>query len=410
MAEPWILLVIGGTLLLVGFAASLLFERFRIPDFFVLMLLGFGLAMIPFAPFGPAAAASLAPIVPLLMHLTLAFILFEGGLALNARGGGRRGILAVHILGAMALTMAATYLLATQFLGLSPITALALAAAFSGPSATIVLSFAPRLHLSPEALKAIVLEGVLGNVAAAVIVLFAIQFPGAAPTVPALVDYFVDTALAGGLAAIVGLAWRAGLASMLPYKFQSIATVGLAVVVYGVAEGLIGQNGAIAAFVLGLVIGRGHPELSKLDDATGEGLRAFQSEITFGLRTFFFVYLGLSIQIASITLQAVLGALLLAFGFLVARVPTSFLLGRANRLTRRDTRVVSVTIGRGLTDLVLILFAIASGVVPAGEAPFLVSLLPLIILFAATICAILVAWAARTPETKPADRRGALEA
>lgn len=391
----------GGTLLLVGFAASLVFERFRVPDFFLLLLLGVVLAAIPVAPFGPTAAASLAPTVPVLLNLTLAFILFEGGLALNTGRGRGKGVLTVHILGAMGLTMACTYVIATRILGLSAITGITLAAAFSGPSATVVLSFAPRLNLSPAALRAIILEGVLGNVAAAIIVLFAIQFPGAAPTIPALVDYLVDIALAAGLALVVGLGWRAAFAGLLPYKFQYIATIGLAVVVYAAAEGLIGQNGAIAAFVLGLVIGYGHPGLSKVNEAAGEGLRAFQSEVTFGLRTFFFVYLGLSIQFAAITLQAIAGALLLVVGFLLARVPTSLLLGRASRLPRRDTRVVLVTIGRGLTDVVLILFALTSGVLPAAEESFLVAMLPLIILFAATVCAGLIAWAARTSGAQP---------
>jgi len=46
MADPWVSLLIGGTLLLVGFAASLVFERYRVPDFFMLILLvALGLSM-----------------------------------------------------------------------------------------------------------------------------------------------------------------------------------------------------------------------------------------------------------------------------------------------------------------------------------------------------------------------------
>jgi cell volume regulation protein A len=397
-------LLIGGTLLLVGFAASLVFERYRVPDFFMLLLLGLLLGHLPIDPFGPTAVANLEPILPVFIHLTLAFILFEGGLALNMKRHGRRGglALAAHILGAMALTMAVTYLLATRILGFSPITGIAFAAAFSGPSATIVMSFATRLRLGPRARGAIVFEGVLGNVVAAVVVLFAIQFPGAPPALEALVPYLAFVGLAALVGFIYGLAWRVGMSGLLAFKFQYIATLALAVIVYAVGEGFVGGNGVVAVFVFGLTVAYGHAEISRIEETGGEGLRAFQGEVSFVLRTFFFVYLGLTIRLEAFTIPALVAALLLTMGFVVARVPTSLGLGRAYRFTRRETRVVIGTVGRGLTDIVLILFALQSGVLPAADVPLVLALLPLVVLSAAITCAALVAWAERTREASPA--------
>ena len=398
MADPWVSLLIGGTLLLVGFAASLVFERYRVPDFFMLILLGLVLGLIPVEPFGPTAVTNLEPILPVFTHLTLAFILFEGGLALNLRRHGRRrsGALTGHILVAMGLTMASTWIVVTQVLGLSNITGIAFAAAFSGPSATIVLSFAPRLRLSQRALGTIVLEGVLGNVVAAVVVLFALQFRGAAPALDALAAYLAQVGLAAGVGLFIGLVWRASLSGLLAFKFQYIATLALAVIVYALGEGFVEGHGIVAVFAFGLTVGYGKAEIARIEETGGEGLRAFQGEITFVLRTFFFVYLGLTIRLEAFTWPALLGALLLTIGFIVARVPSSLALGRAYRLTRRETRVVVGTVGRGLTDIVLILFAIESGVLPASEESFLLSLLPLVILSAAIACAALVTWADRT--------------
>ena len=397
-------LLVGGTLLLVGFAASLVFERYRVPDFFMLLLLGMVLGQVPLSPFGPTAITNLEPILPVFTHLTLALILFEGGLALNLSREGRRrpGPVTVHILGAMALTMLLTWFIATRFLGLSEATGLVFAAAFSGPSAAIVLSFAPRLNLGTRALGAIVLEGVLGNVVAAVVVLFVIRFPGAAPPLELLIPYLGQVAVAAGIALVVGVAWRVGLSGLLAFKFQYIATLALAVIVYAVAEGIQGGNGAIAAFVVGLVISYGRSKASRLNEPMGDGLRAFQSEVTFVLRTFFFVYLGLTIRPETFSVAALSGALLLTAGFVLTRVPTSFYLGWAYRLSRRERRVVLATTGRGLTDIVLILFAIESGVLPDAEEAFLVVLLPLIVLSAAVVCAGLVAWAERTQEAPAA--------
>lgn len=395
MADPWIPLLIGGTLLLVGFAATLAFERYRVPDFFMLLLLGVVLGQLPWPPFGPAMVVSLAPILPAFIGLTLAMIMFEGGLSLDlARLGQSGGALAQHILGAMALTMIGTWLISTQLLGLSGITGLVFAAAFSGPSATIVLSFAPHLGLRPKALGAIVLEGVIGNVVAAIVVLMALRIPGTVGD-QGLVTFISQVILSGAFAFFVGFAWRTATGSLLPYKFQYIATLALAVVVYAVAEGFISGNGAIAALVLGLTLGRRGPGVEAIDKEVGAGFEAFQKEITFGLRTFFFVYLGLLINFASFSLAALAGAGVLTFGFVVARVPTSLVLGRAYGLSSRETRVVLATVARGMTDVVLVLFAVESGLLPATEEAFLLGMLPLIILLSAISCAGLIAWAER---------------
>jgi cell volume regulation protein A len=395
IAGEWISLLIGGILLLVGFAASLVFERYRVPDFFLLLLLGVVLGHVPFEPLGPGMVSALAPILPAFIGLTLAMIMFEGGLSLNvARAGSGAGALAAHILGAMALTMALTWFLATAVLGLSSLTGIVLAAAFSGPSATIVLSFAPHIGMSPRALQAIVLEGVIGNVVAAVVVLVSLQLPGS-PGPSDVMHFLSQVGLSASVASLVALAWRSVTGTLLPFKFQYIATIALAVVVFALAEGIVGGNGAIAAFVFGLVISYRRDGTEAMAEMEGGGLKDFHQEITFGLRTFFFVYLGLLIQFSSFSPAALFGAGLLVVAFVIARVPTSIGLARSYRLNRRDTRVVIATVGRGMTDVVLVLLALQSGLLPPSEEPLLLGLLPLVILLAAVACAGLLAWSER---------------
>jgi NhaP-type Na+/H+ or K+/H+ antiporter len=407
MAEPWVSLVIGGTLLLAGFAAALMFDRYRVPDFFMLLLLGVVLGHLPLEPFGPSLLVSLGPIVPAFIAVTLALIMFEGGMALDPAelGKGAAAILG-HTLGAMALTMAVTFVLATSVLGLSPITGLVLAAAFSGPSATIVMSFAPQLRLSPNGMSIIVLEGVLGNVAAAVVVIFVLQVPGQ----EAIVPYLSQTVLAAAVAFLVGAAWRGLLRKLPSRRFVQIATLSLVIVTYAVADGLIAKSGPIAAFVLGLVVAYhrrgGHPvEVKETAD-----LKAFQSEITFVLRTFFFVYLGLLMTFDQFSVAALVGAGLLVAGFLAARAPSAVLVARSQALSGRETRVLLGTVGRGMTDVVLVLFAIQSGVLPPTEATFLVGMLPLVILLAAVVCAGLLVWAERGREERPRPRKDLYDA
>ena len=399
MAGEWVSLLIGGTLLLAGFAAALLFQRYRVPDFFVLILLGIVLAHLPVEPFGPSLLASLTPILPVFIPLTLAFILFEGGLSLSApdmRKG--LGALVAHIVVAMILTMALTWFLATRVLGFSSDTGLILAAAFSGPSATIVLSFAPQLRLHPKALNVILLEGVLGNVVAAIVVLFVLSSPDVQSS-SAVLAYLSQTALASAFAFLAGLGWRLVFRRLPDVRFSYIATLACVIVVYALADGLMNRGGAVAAFVFGLVLAyrkaasAGGPETPRAADS----LKAFQGEITFVLRTFFFVYLGLTITLDRSSLEALWGALLLTAGFVAARAPTSLGIARAYRLSRREGRVLVGTVGRGMTDVVLVLFAIESGQIPPAEEPLLLGMLPLVILVAAGVCAALLVWAERGP-------------
>src|SRR3989442_9401775 len=90
MADPWIFLLTGGALVLLGFVAAQVFDKFRFPDYFILMsvglVLGSGLIPLPVDP-----RESLKTIAPVLSAIAIAFILFEGGLVLHVRGLGKVG-------------------------------------------------------------------------------------------------------------------------------------------------------------------------------------------------------------------------------------------------------------------------------------------------------------------------------
>src|SRR2546426_6644372 len=88
MADPWIFLLTGGALVLLGFVAAQVFDKVRFPDYFILMsvglVLGSGLIPLPVDP-----RESLKSIAPILSAVAIAFILFEGGLVLHVRGLGK---------------------------------------------------------------------------------------------------------------------------------------------------------------------------------------------------------------------------------------------------------------------------------------------------------------------------------
>ncbi len=451
MVDTWVSLLVAGTLLLIGFAAALAFHRFRIPDFIVLMLLGALLSQIPVAPFGPTLLGSLAPLLPLFTQLTIAFILFEGGLSLRFGDSGRSvPAIVAHSVIAMAATAFLIYLVLAAVLGLSQPTALVVALAFSGPSASIALSFATRMRLDPRAEGAIVLEGVLTNVLAVIGVLVVLEWYGS-PGNFFFLPYLAQVGESALLGAGVGYAWARVVNRLAQQHFIYIATIALAIVVYAAAQGFLAQNGAVAVFALGIVVGRersaraagsagakGEPlprspetmlqELTRFVEATEgptmpaggaamrptQSLRSFSSEVTFALRTFFFVYLGLLLTAGWGGSYTFIAALLIVATFLVGRFPTSWALGWGLALYPRDTRAIFASMARGMTDVVLILFATQSGILPPSDVTYVLGLVPAIVLIAAIVSAVLVIWAGRSPGEEETRRilapepRGAL--
>ncbi len=398
-------LLLGGTILLVGFAAYLAFQRYHVPDFLVLIVLGAVLGQLPFAPFGPGLRDSLGSLLPLFLQLTVAFILFEGGLSLRMRTRGRTLVaLLAHIVGAFALTLILIWALASYVFGLSGIASLVLATALAGPSASMALSFGPRMHLSERAEAGVILDGVLTNVLAVMGILYILQLSGSG-TQGTLVAYGLQAAMAVAFAAAVATLWRQVTRRLRGREFVFIASLAVAVIVYALAQGVLAQNGAAAVFVFGLVLGyhRASTVTEDIAEFVGEftrpaeHLRSFQSEVTFALRTFFFLYLGLLLISEWGGPLTILWGALLTLAFVAGRVPSSLAVARALGLPRREGRVLMASMGRGMTDVILILLAVQSGVLSAGDGSFLLSLLPATVLIAAFVCAGLLVWAGRTP-------------
>ncbi len=405
MADPSFTLLAGGIILLVGFGAYLAFQRYHVPDFLILIVLGAVLGLLPIAPLGPNLLSSLAGFLPVFIQLTIALILFEGGLSLKTRQVGRAfAPIMVHIVGAFLLTFGLVWFLASRVFGLSEVASLILATALANPSASIALSFAPRMRLNERAEAGVILEGVITNVFAVMGILFILEWAGAGAQVN-LVAYGVETGMAVLVAVVVGLAWRGVTHVLRGKEFVYIASLAAALVVYAVAQLFLFQNGAVAVFAFGLVLGYHRPATitETIDEFLGEftrpveHLQSFQSEVTFALRTFFFLYLGLLLVSEWAGPATIWYGALLTLAFVLGRLPTSLAVGRILHFPARERRILLASMGRGLTDVILILLAVGAGVLPSTEGTTLLSILPTSVLLSAFVCAGLLVWAGRAP-------------
>jgi cell volume regulation protein A len=135
----------------------------------------------------------------------------------------------------------------------------------------------------------------------------------------------------------------------------------------------MGGNGVIAVFSFAFLIGNS-PGVST------DEVRRFQSEISFFLRTLFFIYLGVLLFHSPKPYEVAAAALALSLLFAAARQVTGKVLSLFEQSLRED-RTLTIFSGRGLTSAVLALVA-SEELAAAGNAfPIDLPLLALFVIF-----------------------------
>jgi cell volume regulation protein A len=391
VAESWVLVAFAAAVLLLGFAARLAFDRWRVPDLLVLTAAGIaigpgGLGLVP-----PDVFAGITGAAGPFLAVTVAFVMMEAGIHLTLSG--RRAVtllIVLHTSVACALTFAASWAVVRLAFGMSDASAIVIAAATLGPSALVLGTLATRLKIRPETRQALLFEGVVANVVGFFVVM-SLPGMGAAPAGPAgWAAAGVALALACMVAAGAGLAWGFALSRLHPREGVFIATLAIALVVYSVSSGPLFGNGAVAAFVFGAVLRRAGGIAPSNSAASGNGSAAsdlgrFHQEASFLVRTFFFLYLGLIFAPAALTASGIVLAVVLLAVFVVARLPSVALLARLWGLGRPDFIILQGSVSRGLSDILMVIFGISTGFVPASEAPTLAAVAVVLLFLSLTV-------------------------
>jgi NhaP-type Na+/H+ or K+/H+ antiporter len=218
----------------------------------------------------------------------------------------------------------------------------------------------------------LVLESALTDVLCIVAVFALLQAIGQGDVHPGKLVGSVLSALV--FAVILGIAGGAGwlliLGKVRDFPNTISSTVAYAFIVYGFSEEL-GFSGAIAVMALGLTLTnfdelglRRLKPLSAQVEALTEIDLAFYREAVFLLKTYFFVYLGISIRFSGPTLALVaLGMMAAVFAM---RLVLTRVVYRSPEFTLRDTALTSMLAPKGLAAAVLATVPLQQGV-PGGE-------------------------------------------
>ncbi len=369
MASDTFLLLLGG-LIVLAFLAEQGFARFGVPP--VLVLIASGVILGPIGGFLPTAR--FFEVAPHFGALAFLLILFEGGLDLNIAAVLHRlrvGLVMAAVGFAVAATMA--WAVAVAF-GLPPVAAAVLAIVVAPISGAIVIPLAGRLGMREDIRTLVVLEAALADVMA-VLAMGVVSQLLTAGGLAGLVALGSLLALVFSVLAAVtlGVVWPRVQRRLGEGRFADTLTFGVAMSLWGAME-LIGASGALAVFAFAVTLANveefravfgSPPQLAPPPNPDAlAGLHRFTVQLTFLVRTFFFVFLGVVVRVDELGWRRVALAVAVSALFLLGRkVVLEYVESRgAFALDRHDTRTLWLLQPRGLVSVVLAVEAAHLGV------------------------------------------------
>ena len=369
VAEAHIILLAAGMVIFLGVAGEAFFKKTGIPDVAFLMVLGVIIGPV----LGIIHPEAVIQIVPYFAALALIIIMFDGGLNLDIRHVIRTAhfsfTLAIlgFVLSVIMITLGAHYALGWGWLE-----SLLLGSIVGGSSSAIVFGLVRNVKISEETKSMLSFESALTDILATIIAFILFE--------AVLAGHFDIQTLQEtlGRAVVVGLVLGFGVG--IPWMYVStklgnaqhayMLTLGILFVLFFLANSF-GESGALTALVFGLMIGN-KAHLAKIlkfrlprvesDDPT-------HNQLTFLVRSFFFVFVGLMASFGQI--EYMIFGILITVAVYFGRV----IVGRltlTKRFSRLDRAVTNSMIPRGLAAAVLATYPITLGLPNAEAYPQLI--------------------------------------
>ncbi len=386
-----------GILVFLAHLFSSIFSRTRIPD--VLMLIIIGICVGPVL--GLVTPAEFGSIGPVFTTITLIIILFESGIALKL------SMLRSALGGAMILAPLSFFLtmfvvagLAIWATDLEVLPAFILGAVVGSTSEAVVIPLVRQLKVKEETQTLLSVESTVNDVLSIVITVALVQAYTAGTFEFASVSgKLIASFLVALVFGIVGaLIWSVLLNKIRIIKNAIFTTPAFVFIIYGAVE-ILGFSGPIAALAFGVTIGNIESihipifKKSTMKEAVGlsDTEKIFFSEVAFLLKTFFFIYLGISLEL--ITSWFIIVALIFTVVAFALRIPAVKISVR-KAMPQKDLSVIAVMVPKGLAAVVLASLPIQQGVV-GGD--IIKSITYGIIVFSIIFTSILVLLLEKTP-------------
>jgi cell volume regulation protein A len=353
--------LVAAVIIILGFLGEEFFKRTSIPDSILLLLFGVLLGPI----FQLFAHEELLAITPYFAALALIIILFDGGLNMDIREAIKNSprALVLAITG-WIINVLVTAFLCKYLLGWRLLNGLLLGSIVGGGSSIIVIALIRKLKVTEKIETVLSLESILTDVLCTVGAFTAINIILSGEV--SLGTALGSVGVAFGVGILVGLgfgvAWLVILERLKGKPNAYMLTLAMLFLTFVVASNL-GGNGALSALFFGLIIGNSRPIARLLKFRTTVSIdshvRDFHSQISFLIRSFFFVFTGLLFSLSSFT--SLFFGLFLSLIFLGIRFVVVKMAAVKSELHEYET-LMTIMFPRGLAAAVLASLPLTSGV------------------------------------------------
>jgi cell volume regulation protein A len=359
MIDAFSIFTLMGITLLLGYICSIIFKKTQIPDVIWLLLFGFFIGPI----FNLIDRTIFITIAPLLASFALLIILFDAGLEMNLysviKQFPRSILLSIVGISLTILSIAAVSILLFNF---DWIRALLLGAIIGGPSSTIVVSILKRIKVREDVRTILDLESIFTDPVDVVLTIALVQIYVSTLPFYSIIGNIVGAFSIGAVVGfIVGIVWLLFL-NKLKDSFDYMLTLAVLLLTYAFVESISG-SGAIAALVFGIVLGSGKIFSKALkfkrSSSVTPSLKKFHGEITFFVRSFFFVAMGIIVSINSnFVLQGIIITIVIALVRILAVALSTYKMN----LTPLEVNIMRVVIPQGLATAVMAYIPLIYGV------------------------------------------------
>jgi len=353
-----------------GFLGAWLFRVTRVPE--VMLLIGAGVVLREVLKFDTDLVFSIAPYFG---AFALLVIMFEGGLHLDFQHlvtqwrNSLAMLFLVFVLSFSLITALCIYMFEYPWLN-----AALLASALACTSAAIVVPLVRQVRMNKSVQTILELESSLSDAIAVLITvtLLNIFAKGSEGSNPGLL---ILASLTGALwiGPLAAFSWGWLMSKIADQPLIYLATFAVMLIVYASCEA-VHSSGVFGVFLFALILSNG-PRLlhrfwpgtngrEELREWMGSSVRGFHAELTFLVRTFFFVFLGMLFDYRAINTNNLIEAAVIYAALVVARwVAVSWIrIGDDKAERARTTRALFLFMPRGLASAVLATIPLQYGV------------------------------------------------
>lgn len=363
--------LIVAAIIILGFLGDVMFKKAKVPSFIFLILAGVLLGPV----FKLVSQNALLPFLGIFAELTLIMVLFHGGIDLRLTSilkEGWRAFLQVFLY--VGISVVLISFLVHFVLGWPFLLSLIFGSIVGGETTVVVIFPLVRaLKLKSNTITFLSLEAALNSV---VLVILFITFVGLYQTGSLSLSGAIDSLVSNFsigiiLGLILSLLWLYLLNLVKRNEYAYVLTLGLLFLTFSLTN-VLGGSGFLAVLIFGLVIGN-HSFISSMLKrrvkirALERQIFTLQGELSFLLRTFFFVFLGLILSLSYQTalFGAVFGLAIVAVLMFSRTIAASISTFRSE--IAKDKGLILVAFAQGTTPATLAILALSYNLPLSGS-------------------------------------------